>query len=143
MWENNVFAIPESDPTGEVTLELRDSDMLTSEFMGKISVPMASLKARTEVRQWHDLLNIDGVIDKDRGKLLVALRWIYNPSILSEAEAVDKNDLGPPLEIDPEDKLIKPANRVHIFVIRARGLPVMDKNMFSSGGSSDPMVTLR
>ncbi|GMI11378.1 hypothetical protein TrVE_jg4950 [Triparma verrucosa] len=142
VWENNVFAIPESDPTGEVTLELRDSDMLTSEFMGKISVPMASLKARTEVRQWHDLLNIDGVIDKDRGKLLVALRWIYNPSILSEAEAVDKNDLGPPLEIDPEDKLIKPANRVHIFVIRARGLPVMDKNMFSSGGSSDPMVTL-
>ncbi|GMH86935.1 hypothetical protein TL16_g10698 [Triparma laevis f. inornata] len=130
------------DPTGAVTLELRDSDMLTSEFMGKISIPMASLKARTEVRQWYDLLNKDSVVDKDRGKLLVALRWVYNPSILSEAEAVDKNDMGPPMEIEPEDKAVKPANRVWVFLIRARGLQVMDKNMFSSGGSSDPVVTL-
>lgn len=117
--------------------------MLTSEFMGKISIPMASLKARTEVRQWYDLLNKDSVVDKDRGKLLVALRWVYNPSILSEAEAVDKNDMGPPMEIEPEDKAVKPANRIWVFLIRARGLQVMDKNMFSSGGSSDPVVTLR
>ena len=56
---------------------------------------------------------------------------------------MDPNDIGPPMEIDPADVDLKPANRVHIFIIRARKLQVMDKNMFSSGGSSDPVVKLQ
>ena len=35
----------------------------------------------------------------------------------------------------------KPLNALRIFAIRGRGLPVMDKNLFSKGGSSDPMAT--
>jgi len=143
VWEQNTFAIPESDPGGDVTLELRDSDMLKSEFMGKIVVPMSRFKERTEIREWYDLRSKDGIVDKDRGKLLVAFKWVYNPSILSEAEAMDPNDMGPPMVVKPADVELKPANRVHVFVIRARKLQVMDKNMFSSGGSSDPVVKLR
>jgi hypothetical protein len=82
------------------------------------------------------------VLDEDRGKLLVATRWVYNPRLISEAEALDPNDMGPPLEV-AHDKPNKQPNRVTIFVIRARKLQVMDKNMFSSGGSSDPVVTIK
>ena len=35
-----------------------------------------------------------------------------------------------------------PPNLLKVAVIQARNLPVMDKKMFGSGGSSDPMVTL-
>ena len=35
-----------------------------------------------------------------------------------------------------------PPNLLKVAVIQARDLPVMDKKMFGSGGSSDPVVTL-
>ena len=34
------------------------------------------------------------------------------------------------------------ANELRVAVIRARKLPIMDKNLFSKGGSSDPLVHL-
>ena len=71
VWEQNTFAIPENDPGGDVTLELRDSDMLKSEFMGNIVLPMSRFKGRTEIRNWYDLRNKDGVVDKDRGKVSI------------------------------------------------------------------------
>jgi len=139
---NNYFQIPESDPGATVTLTMSDADLITTEFMGKVTVPMRTLTKRSETRAWLPLTNKDGNIDEDRGLLLVSLRWVYNPTILSEAEALDDTDMGPPLEI-PYDKVVNPANRVTVYVVRARKLLVMDKNMFSSGGSSDPVITLQ
>ena len=34
-------------------------------------------------------------------------------------------------------------NQLHVVVIQAKNLPIMDKNLFSSGGSSDPVVRLK
>ena len=31
--------------------------------------------------------------------------------------------------------------RIQIFLVRAAGLPIMDRNLMSKGGSSDPVVT--
>ncbi len=35
----------------------------------------------------------------------------------------------------------RPANEIQIFLVRAAGLPIMDRNLMSKGGSSDPVVT--
>ena len=117
VWDNNKFAIPESDPGSVITMELRDSDMVSTEFMGKASVPISNFSGRREVRDWYTLTNKDGVIDQDRGRILVSVRWVYNPKIISESEAMDPNDMGPPMEVE-EDKEVKPANRINVFVIR-------------------------
>jgi hypothetical protein len=34
-------------------------------------------------------------------------------------------------------------NELHVAVVQARDLPIMDKNFFGKGGSSDPLVVLR
>ena len=144
VWEtNNNFKIAEADEGADLIFEIRDDDLVSSEFMGKVVIPMKTFASRAEIREWYTIKNKDNEndTDTDRGYLLVAVKWIYNPAILSEAEAIDPSDMGPPMDIAP-DIDVKPANRVNIFVLRARNIPVMDKNMFSSGGSSDPVVKL-
>ena len=48
----------------------------------------------------------------------------------------------PPMEVvHVENDKGFPPNQLGVTLIRAYGVKVMDKNMFSKGGSSDPVVT--
>ena len=144
VWKsNNKFVINETDPGSKIEFEIRDADKLTTEFMGKLVIDMKKLSSRREVREWFQFTDKNGRVDKDRGRLLLALRWVYNPLLLTEAEAADDSNMGPPFPESVKDfnKNKKP-NRIHCYVIRAKGLQIMDKNMFTSGGSSDPYVKI-
>ena len=46
-----------------------------------------------------------------------------------------------PVHFEGEDdgRPDKPPNELKVALVRARNLPIMDKNMFSKGGSSDPI----
>ena len=110
--------------------------------MGSCSVHLSSLySSRTERREWFPLKaeRGDGSPNIFRGQVLLALRWVHNPELLS-ARKRPVDFLAPPFEVQddyPEEKL----NELHILLIKATGLKVMDKNFIGKGGSSDPVVT--
>ena len=132
VWKkDNKFVINETDPGAQLTIEIRDADKLTTEFMGKLSIDMKTLSSRREIREWFQFKDKNNKLDKDRGRVLLALRWVYNPLLLTEAEAADDSNMGPPFPESAKDynKNKKP-NRIHCYVIRAKQLQVMDKNVF-------------
>lgn len=77
----------------------------------------------------------------DIGSVLIGVRWVHNPDLVSPVDRpIDWSD--PPLEVEHvENDKDFPPNQLGVCLIRAHGIKVMDKNMFSKGGSSDPLVT--
>jgi len=112
--------------------------------MGMFSCPLSDFSDRQEHRQWYPLCASDGTHGADIGSVLVAARWVFNPELLSPvdqevdftepyldiSEHVDDNEHGFPL------------NELVMVVVKAHGLKIMDSNMFSKGGSSDPVLTV-
>ena len=70
--------------------------------------------------------------------MLLAFKWIHNPARLSPVD-IPVDYTNPPMEVIDADPQRRP-NELVVFLIKAWGLKVMDKNMFSKGGSSDPLV---
>ena len=63
-------------------------------------------------------------------RLEVVLRWRYNAALDYLVEPCAHPDREP--------------NELRVAIIRAKGLPAMDKPLFGGGaGASDPVVTLR
>ena len=68
----------------------------------------------------------------DLGKLEFAFRLYHNPAYVFPT----------PVRFLQKDVLSRPANVLLVHVVRGKGLPIMDPNMMSKGGSSDPFVKL-
>ena len=138
---NEKFTLPIKSKTATLTVQVDDYDLVgDNDFMGKFEVPMEGLADRQEHRQWYPLCSEDGTESADVGHVLVAFKWIHNPARLSPVDVpVDMNN--PPFEVVDAD-FDKAPNELNLFLIKAYGLKVMDKNMFSKGGSSDPIVTM-
>ena len=62
-----------------VEIIVDDYDLSGNDFMGRVTVPLVTLKSRKEVRRWFKLENKEGTNDgKERGEILLALRWTYD-----------------------------------------------------------------
>ena len=108
--------------------------------MRRAGIPLKTLSDRKIHRQWHRLLpqklkkgqKRSKDAGKKRGRIDLAARWVHNPKLVVP--------LPPELQAS-ELHFDRPANEVQIFLVRAAGLPIMDKHMMSKGGSSDPVVS--
>ncbi|KAH8062218.1 hypothetical protein JL722_3131 [Aureococcus anophagefferens] len=133
VWQETfIFTCEDESATLHCTLD--DYDPLSgNDFMGLASVPVRTLANRKIHRGWHKLGPAKGKDDKGkkRGRLEMALRWKHNPSLVIPLCA----EL-----LKPELNMMKPKNELEIFLIRGAGLKIMDKNLLSKGGSSDPLM---
>ena len=108
--------------------------------MRRAGIPLKTLSDRKIHRQWHRLLppklkkgqKRSKDAGKKRGRIDLAARWVHNPKLVVP--------LPPELQAS-ELHFDRPANEVQIFLVRAAGLPIMDKSIMSKGGSSDPVVS--
>ena len=106
--------------------------------MRRAGIPLKTLSDRKIHRQWHRLLGPKLKKGqkkqpvKKRGRIDLAARWVHNPKLVVP--------LPPELQAS-ELHFDRPANEVQIFLVRAAGLPIMDRNLMSKGGSSDPVVS--
>ena len=108
--------------------------------MRRAGIPLKTLSDRKIHRQWHRLLppklkkgqKRSKDAGKKRGRIDLAARWVHNPKLVVP--------LPPELQAS-ELHFDRPANEVQIFLVRAAGLPIMDRNLMSKGGSSDPVVS--
>ena len=116
-----------------------------NDFLGRCEVDLEPLKDREERREWHALGDEGNTVGADIGHVLVGVKWVFNPARVSIVDQpLDWSS--PPFEcadVVDGDVASEPAkNELNIFLIRAHGLKIMDKNTFSKGGSSDPLVTM-
>jgi len=109
--------------------------------MGMFSCPLSDFSDRQEHRQWYPLCAADGTESSDVGHVLLAFKWVHNPKRISPVDA--PVDFGAPAFEAVDSDRDRPPNELRLLLIRAHGLKVMDKNMFSKGGSSDPLVTVQ
>lgn len=139
---NEKFSLPVKSDTAVLDVIVDDYDMASgNDLMGSFKVPLSDLKDRKEHRAWYPMAGEDGVVGADIGHVLVALKWIHNPERLSPVDSpVDYNDPVFP-DMGFADDYDRSANEIRIFLLKGWGMKVMDKNMFSKGGSSDPMCT--
>ena len=83
------------------------------------------LKGRETFRKWLELLDEEG---KDAGWVEIALRWAHDAKrVLDLPEEFT--------EPETEENLSKEANELLVCLLRGKNLPVMDKNLLSSGGA--------
>mgnify|MGYP006243177919 FL=1 len=118
------------DPTLTVRIEDYDGKLSKSESMGICEIPLSG-REHTRTREWytlqHDPTNKKGIVT---GEVEIVLRWRHVPSRVFKPFA------------GLEDNLQKCPNELIIGLGRGRGLPIMDKSLFSKGGSSDPRVVV-
>ena len=135
------FSWPVEDDEAVLEVVVEDYDLTGNDFMGRTSIPLKTLSDRKIHRQWHRLLppklkkgqkRSSKDAGKKRGRIDLAARWVHNPKLVVP--------LPPELQAS-ELHFDRPANEVQIFLVRAAGLPIMDRNLMSKGGSSDPVVT--
>ncbi|GMH60673.1 hypothetical protein TrST_g7550 [Triparma strigata] len=141
VWEET-FKFPVSSSEAVLTCIMDDYDMGSgNDFMGQFSIPLEMLTDRAEKRQWYELEEIDGNTEHDIGSVLLAVKWIHNPELISIVDKpVDYND--PPWDDIKDGDLEKDPNELNIFILKAHNLKIMDKNLLSKGGSTDPMFTM-
>ena len=117
---------------------LRPFGPLPVNTMLRAGIPLKTLSDRKIHRQWHRLLppklkkGQKKQPVKKRGRIDLAARWVHNPKLVVP--------LPPELQAS-ELHFDRPANEIQIFLVRAAGLPIMDKHLMSKGGSSDPVVS--
>ena len=109
-----------------------DQDLASgNDFMGAVEVPLAALGDRAVHRAWHPLRSKAG--EAAPGAVELCLRLYHDPARALPLPASFRA---------PEAHPGQPPNCVTVHLLRAKHLPVMDKNLLSKGGSSDPVVTL-
>ena len=108
--------------------QVEDWDEISSaDAMGTVDIPLTPDRAIT--RNWYPLQQNDKGLPKEvSGEVNVLLQWRYNPDL-------DYDPFSEPID-HPDEEL----NELRLAVVQARGLAIMDKNLLSKGGSSDPFV---
>ena len=127
------FALAADDAAGEtLVVTVFDQDLASgNDFMGAVEVPLAALGDRAVHRAWHPLRSKAG--EAAPGAVELCLRLYHDPARALPLPASFRA---------PEAHPGQPPNCVTVHLLRAKDLPVMDKNLLSKGGSSDPVVTL-
>ena len=139
---NEVFTFPVKSADAVIKCVVEDYDMASgNDEMGRFDINVGALADRRELRQWYHLAGEDGIVGADIGSVLIGAIWVHNPELVSPVDQpIDWND--PPMEVKHvENERGFPPNQLGVTLVRACGIKVMDKNMFSKGGSSDPMVS--
>jgi len=127
----NIDERPETIDEATLEIEVEDWDQLSgNDFMGKVRIMLSPFQDRSVHKAWYPLLDSSLEEDGERGQIEICARWIHNPA------------LKPHFFHEDDDRPDKMANELRVAVIRARKLPIMDKNLFTKGGSSDPLVHL-
>lgn len=126
------FELPIEDDQQQLTITMEDYDLTGNDFMGEVRVDMDSLSDRETRRMWLELKDKD---NQKAGDLEVALRWAHDPKLVL---ALSDRFTEP----ETPECLEKEANELLVCLIRGKNLPIMDKNLMSKGGSSDPVATL-
>jgi Ca2+-dependent lipid-binding protein/Ran GTPase-activating protein (RanGAP) involved in mRNA processing and transport len=132
-------------PDGILEVVMEDYDVVSgNDFMGKVMIPLSKLlKKRKPVRRWFRLGDKSGKrIGPSRGDIDLQLRWCHNPKLVEPEEALTPEQALRPPKGERKATKGKIRNELLVTVVQARNLPVMDKNLFSAGGSSDPYITL-
>lgn len=129
--EHFEFPVEEMEDTLECVCD--DWDLLSgNDFMGKVDIPLRLFHDRKIDRRWWWLCTADGRDHRDLGKIEMAFRLYHNPAYVFPT----------PEKFLAKDLKSMPPNVFYVHLVRAKGLPVMDANMMSKGGSSDPKVAL-
>ena len=112
----------------QLTLAVEDWDEISSaDAMGTVTIDLTPDHAIT--REWYTLGQNDKGLPKEvSGEVNVVMQWRYNPDL-------DYDPFSEPIEYPDEE-----ANELRVAIVQARGLAIMDKNLLSKGGSSDPFV---
>jgi len=127
------FELPIEDDQQTLSLKMEDYEQFSSnQTMGLCRVEMSMLKGRETFRKWLELLDED---NKEAGWVEIALRWAHDAKRVLELPEEFT-------EPETEENLSKEANELLVCLLRGKNLPVMDKNLLSSGGSSDPCAFL-
>ena len=120
------FELPIEDEQQTLQVKMEDHEPFSSnQVMGLCRVEMSMLKGRETFRKWLELLDED---NKEAGWVEIALRWAHDSKRVLELP----DEFTEP---EPEDCLGKEANELLVCLLRGKNLPVMDKNLLSSGGS--------
>ena len=119
------FELPIEDEQQTLQLKMEDYEQFSAnQVMGRCHVDMSSLKGRETFRKWLELVDEDS---KEAGWVEIALRWAHDSKrVLQLPEEFT--------EPETEDCLEKEANELLVCLLRGKNLPVMDKNLLSSGG---------
>ena len=134
------FRFPMRSNAGKLKVTCMDYDMGSgNDLVGAHEIELSELDDRKEHRAWYTLTGEDGKTED--GHVLLGLKWIFNPELLSPVDQpIDWAE--PSFELN--DNLDEAnLNELNICLIKAYGLKVMDKNMFSKGGSSDPLISFK
>ncbi|KAH8084991.1 synaptotagmin II [Aureococcus anophagefferens] len=122
------------DAPEHVDFHVYDHDLIGSDdFLGLACVPLATLleAKHKPVTAWYPLgeksQRAGG--DGSLGAVMLCCQWRYNVEL----------DFRPFCDAD-DAHADKPPNEVRVALFRGRGLAIKDKNLLSSGGSSDPRV---
>ena len=123
-------ALPKGPPETkwELVVDMEDWDRVSAaDFMGRVTIQMEPLADQAIVKGWYPLTDKDGATAK--GEVYLVLQWRRNRDLAFE-----------PFE-DETEYAEKEPNELRIAAVGALGLAVADKNLLSSGGSSDPFLT--
>ena len=117
-----------------LVLNVYDSDTFSSEEMGRVTVSLRDLPQTTEVTdKWYNLGNTEKA-DNITGS--INLQFQYSSPLLTSLP-IDMTD--PPLSAVDQDPAAPP-NELHVLLLKATGCRIMDKNLLTKGGSSDPFM---
>ena len=142
---NQSWKLKADAPDGILEVIMEDVDDYSgNDFMGKVIIPLNKmLKKRQPLRRWFRMGDKNGKrAGPSRGDVDLQLRWCHNPSLVEPEEALTPEQALRPPKGERKATKGKPRNELLVTVVQARNLPVMDKNLFSAGGSSDPYFTL-
>jgi len=81
---NEKFIFQEADLESAIVITMEDVDMggLSTDFMGKVTIPLVQLQNKKPVRAWKRLGNKLSKADTtQRGEIEILLHWKYNPNV--------------------------------------------------------------
>ncbi|KAJ8611843.1 hypothetical protein CTAYLR_005776 [Chrysophaeum taylorii] len=126
------FDFPVDDTDVPLEIAMFDYDIGSSDdLIGRASADLARLSTRRATRQWFEISSTRK--NPHSAKLELGLRLIHKPEF----------ELALPAHtLDIKAHKREKANELRVVVLRGRALPCLDKNLFASGGSSDPFARL-
>lgn len=119
--------------------------MKTDEAMGKITIPLDTIDPNGGTSSsWYPLVG-DSRTMKFAAAGEVYVKVAFSGPVIEGGASVSTGQIITGFDhiaVDSEYADFNP-NFLRVMVVRGVGLPIMDKNLFGKGGSSDPFVRIR
>ncbi|KAH8046599.1 hypothetical protein JL721_12360 [Aureococcus anophagefferens] len=132
---------------GSLTLQVDCEDwdeISAADFMGRATIDLAPFKDQKISRKWYELKPAEGKKGDVSGHVELIVQWRHDPALAFEPFSEDKQKDKEPNELRVRQTVEYPdeePNELRVAVARGRGLKIMDKNLLSKGGSSDPVTS--